>query len=54
MRGRLSRRTNLISNFIPAGDVIFLQLVLLYPLLVSQILRDFFISAIDFCLQDSV
>lgn len=54
MRGRVPHRVKRTTNLIPAGDAFFLQPVLLCPLSVSQTLRDFFVSAIDFCLQDSL
>ena len=54
MRGRVPHRVKRTTNFIPAGDAFFLRPVLLYPLSASQILRDFFVSAIDICLQDSL
>ena len=53
MRSRVPHRVKRTTNFILAGDAIFLQPVLLCPFSVSQILRDFFAFAIDFYLQDS-
>ena len=53
MRGRVPRRVKRTTNFIPAGDTFFSSLFCYAHFQSRKFGGTFFVSAIDFCLQDS-
>ena len=54
MLGRVLHRVKRTTNFIPAGDTFFSSPFCCALFQSRKLCRTFFISAIDFCLQDSV
>lgn len=53
MRGRVPHRVKRTTNFIPAGDTSFSGLFCYAHFQSRKFGGTFFVSAIDFCLQDS-
>ena len=54
MRGRVPHRVKRTTNFIPAGDTSFSSLFCYAHFQSRKFGGTFFVSAIDFCLQDSL